>query len=609
MPNISQTSNEIQILLNEESSVSEVVSAISSLEKTTKNNKDSQSEGGNSSANIFSFGISANITLNDLSIELKRQSYILRLLPDITIGNYRDHTGNAEMFAASGVRYAIFLWFFDALIPSLGVRADVLTDENTSALCSSFTQELRFVLSKADKFERVFIPKMHKIRFGSSMRSEAAETRLVNAFNLIIDVETEHVNNAVVLDTPNIIYRLGVDSCIDERMYFLYKNPYKNKFLYELAYDIFMETRGDKSYFKKLLILDCDNTLWRGIIGEDGLMGIELSPEDFPGNIFWYAQQFFLSLQKRGVLLALCSKNDAESVDEVLLKHEFCILKDEHIIAKKVNWKPKSDNIKELSKELNLGLDSFLFLDDSDFECEAVRSGLPEVLVFQVPKKISDYPKLLQEISSFFPVYKSQTKSNKTHEYKLRSLAKEEAEKHVTHEDYLRSLQTKVVIIRNEREKIARIAELTQKTNQFNLTTKRYSENDITNFMNSDDFCVYSFHVSDKFGDSGLVGVCIIKKTEDTAVVDTFLLSCRVIGRGVEFATFESIIRDILKYASKIQAEYIATSKNALVKNFFEELGFDITGKNELGKRIEKNIESLVENASYSKKYFLEVSI
>jgi len=587
-------SSEIQILLNEESSVSEVISAITSLEKALQ------------SGDKCSLGISANITLDSLSIELKRQSYIWGHIPNITTGNYRDHTGNAEIFAASGVRYAIFVWFFDALIPSLGVRAETLPDDKVSALYSSFTQELRLVLGKSKEFERVFIPKMHKARFCSSMRAEAAETRLVNAFNSIIDAETEQISNVIVLDTQNIICRLGADVCMDERMYYLYKNPYKSKFLYEFARDIFMEIRGCKSYFKKLLILDCDNTLWRGIIGEDGMTGIKLSPEDFPGNIFWYAQHFLLSLQKRGVLLALCSKNDAESVNEVFSNHESCVLKNEHIVAKKINWKPKADNIKELSKELNLGLDSFLFLDDSDYECEAIRSELPEVLVFQVPNKISDYPKLLNKISAYFPL--DNNLPDKTQEYKLRALAKEEAGKHLTHEDYLRSLQTKVVIRKNEREKIARIAELTQKTNQFNLTTKRYSENDITDFMNSGNSCVYSFHVSDKFGDSGLVGVCIVKKIGEIAIVDTFLLSCRVIGRGVEFAAWEHIIRDTYKFAQVIQAEYIATSKNALVSNFFEDLGLNDTEKSELGSKYEGNIERLLEDTHRSNKYFVEVT-
>lgn len=360
-------------------------------------------------------------------------------------------------------------------------------------------------------------------------------------------------------------------------MYFLYKNPYTAKFLYELAHDIFMEIRGYKGYFKKLLILDCDNTLWRGIIGEDGIEGIKLSPEDFPGNIFWQAQQFFISLQKRGVLLALCSKNDAKNVDEVLNNHEFCVLKDENLVAKKVNWNPKPENIKELSKELDLGLDSFLFLDDSDFECESVRVELPEVLVFQVPPQISDYPALLKKISDFFPLEKDV--QNKTNEYRLRMLAKEEFAKHTSREDYLLSLETKVTVRKNEREKVVRIAELTQKTNQFNVTTRRYSEKDISDFMEAENSLVYSFHVSDKFGDSGLAGVCIIRKYDDTALVDTFLMSCRVIGRGVEFLAWDEIRRDI--NARKIQAEFIPTQKNSLAGNFFDDLGFKIVSKEE----------------------------
>ncbi len=552
-------SSEMQALLNKESSLAEVLSAICAIETFQSDHE-------------CSLGISANITLNDLVPELKRQSFIYGRSPRVIVGNYRDHIGNTEMFTKSSVKYAIFLWFFDALMPSLGARAGALSKDEVTSLFGRFKNELLAVLGRSKKFERVFIPLMHKVRFTSSMRTQRAETELVNTFNAIIEAETANIANAVILEPSNIISRLGVAACIDQRMYFLYKRPYTAKFLYEFARDIFMEVRGDRSYFKKLLILDCDNTLWRGIIGEDGIEGIKLSPEDFPGNIFWQAQQTFLSLQKRGVLLALCSKNDAGSVDEVLLKHEFCVLKDEHFVAKKVNWNPKPENIRALAKELDLGLDSFLFLDDSNFECNAVRSELPEVLVFQVPIKISDYPVLLNEISDLFPL--DEVSDDKTQKYKLRALAKEEEGKHFSYEDYLRSLETKVIVRKNEREKIKRIAELTQKTNQFNVTTRRYSEQQIAAFMGSADSSVYSFHVSDKFGDSGLVGVCIVCKSDDFVLIDTFLMSCRVIGREVEIAAWDEIRRDL--GAKKIQAEFIPTTKNSLVESFFDKLGFQV---------------------------------
>ena len=588
--------NELKILSDSESSVAAVIAAITALEKEATHDS------------VCSFGLSSNVTLNGLDLEIKRCSFLYGHRPNVIMGNYRDHTGNAEIFASAGVQYALFLWFFDALIPGLGVRVDACSEEEIADLCSLFTKELAAVLEYADQFDRVFTPKMHKIRFGSSLRAESAESRLVDKFNSIIDTEVAERHNVIVLDISNIICRLGVHSCIDERMYFLYKNPYREKFFYHLAADMYKEVRGHNRYFKKVLILDCDNTLWRGVVGEEGLSGIKLSPEDFPGNIFWQAQHFIISLQKRGVLLAICSKNDEASVDEVLEKHEFCPLKNENFIVKKINWKSKVENIKDIATELDLGLDSFVFLDDSDFECEAVKIYLPQVAVFQVPQKISDYITVLKQISDLFPLETGHKKNDKTLEYRLRAQAVQEAAKWDSKDEYLRSLATKVILRKNETERVSRISELTQKTNQFNLTTRRYSESDILHYMKSDNAAVYSLHVSDKFGVSGLVGVCILRYDGDCAVVEAFLLSCRVIGRGVEYSVWGHIREDALKAgAVRMVAEFIPTAKNAIVKDFFDELGFETVQDTSNGRTYQKKINDSSCFKDLEKKYFLEV--
>lgn len=557
---------------------------------------------------ICSFGISANITLNDLAVEVKRQSLLYGHKPNVVVGNYKDHVGNTDLFTSLGVRYVVFLWFFDALIPSLGVRASGLSESETEELCSSFTKEIRVILEHRNQFDKIFIPKMHKVRFGASVRAEREEARLLDTFHAIIDSECEGKGNVIVLDVSNIICQLGSAACIDERMYFLYKKPYREKFLHQFAADIFKEIRGHYRYYKKVLILDCDNTLWRGIIGEDGIYGIKLSPEDFPGNIYWYAQHFFLSLQKRGVLLAICSKNEGISVDEVFANHEFCLIKDEHLAIKKVNWRSKVANIKEIALELDLGLDSFVFLDDSDFECDAVRTSLPQVTVFQVPQKISDYPMVLKKISDLFPAESAEGKGNKTLEYRLRAQTRQAAAQWDSKEEYLRSLGTKVTIRKNESERIQRIAELTQKTNQFNLTTRRYSESEVLNLMKSNHTAVYSLYVSDKFGDSGLVGVCVLRYQENLANVDAFLLSCRVIGRGVEYAIWGHVCKGALELGvTEIRAKYIPTQKNQQVQNFFEELGFEVEFDGAEGKKYKRSIRSPVAMDDIEKKYYVEV--
>lgn len=591
--------NNINILLDKNSSMATVISAIKALE-TEKLNSNTSPQ--------CSFGISANITINDLEIELKRQSFIFSNQPKIIIGNYRDHIGNAESFFKANIQYAIFIWFFDALVPGLSLRVQNLSEKEKEEICNSFTIELRTVLGNVNKYDKIFIPKFHKIRFNSSMQYENEETKFIEKLNYILETETSNIKSIVLLDVLNIIVKHGVDFCIDERMYFLYKQPYTSRFLYEFASDIFKEIRGNNSYYKKVLVLDCDNTLWRGIIGDDGLSGIKLSPDDFPGNIFWQAQHFFISLKNRGVLLALCSKNDMASVQEVLTEHAFCPLKDEYFVIKKVNWDSKVDNIKNIASELNLGLDSFVFLDDSDYECEAIRSTLPQVTVFQVPKKISEYPALLKQISDFFPIESDKVSIDKTEEYRIRAQVKLEQSKWDSKDDYLRSLKTVVNIKKNDKEKIQRIAELAQKTNQFNLTTKRYSENNINEFMDSKLSDVYSIYVKDKFGDSGLVGFCIISYDQNDSYVDSYVLSCRVLGRGVEYAIWPSICGEILNHGVKqIKATYIPTSKNSMVSNFLDALNFELSYINEKKKYYTRLLHNIVDLENLINKHFLEV--
>jgi FkbH-like protein len=287
------------------------------------------------------------------------------------------------------------------------------------------------------------------------------------------------------------------------------------------------------------------------------------------------AQNEFSFLEKNGVLICLCSKNNTADVDHVFDDIE-TPLKKEQIILKKVNWKEKVENIKEISNELNIGLESIVFVDDSPFECEAVRSQLPQVTVYQVPNNLSDYPYLLGEIKKIFLSGGiDATSENKTQQYKQRAEAEKVKASFETKEEYLNSLELEVKIDKNALVSISRISELSLKSNQFNLTTRRYSEGQIKDLMNSKNSMVYSFFVRDKFGDAGLTGVIIIRKKDKVANVDSFYMSCRVIGRGVESSIWEKIINDLKEEDIEIlEAEYIPTLKNQLVKDFYNTLGF-----------------------------------
>jgi len=301
---------------------------------------------------------------------------------------------------------------------------------------------------------------------------------------------------------------------------------------------------------KKALIFDCDNTLWKGIIGEG-----EVIPDlEIQGDIKFLA--------KRGVIIGLCSKNNEEDVLEALKKQP---LTEDYISVKRINWKDKVSNLKEIAEELNIGLDAIVFVDDSEFEIELIRQQLPEVMAI--------YPKgLMDVVLSYFDLSGDFTKTQQYKDNLQRVRAKE---RFTDINEYLASLDMNLTIKLNDTSQIPRIVELTQKTNQFNLTTDRHSEKQVTGLMERGR--VYSMSVKDRFGDNGLTGVCIVNDWDvpHYGIIGVFLLSCRILGRGIEFALIDYIIKDLKKAGyTHIYGEYIPTKKNKQVELFYPSIGF-----------------------------------
>jgi len=387
--------------------------------------------------------------------------------------------------------------------------------------------------------------------------------------------------NVRIIDTGAIVHQLGAEAAFDPRFYLRNTAPFATPFINELARRIVAAARGFNSYFYKALVLDCDNTLWGGLIGEDLIEGIKLDPHSYPGRVYWQAQQAILALERQGVLLCLCSKNNPADVDEVLDKHPGTVLRREHIAARQVNWTDKVSNLQAIARELNIGLDSLVFIDDSDFECNAVRGALPMVRVLQVPKTLSDYPRLLSEICELFLAGGISAESrSKTAQYRQRQEAVDAIAQHETNEQYLASLDLRVQIARDNAANLARISELTLKSNQFNLTTLRQSPAEILQRIDSDSGTVYSLVVSDRFGNAGLTGVVLVSWQGETAKIDAFLISCRVIGRGVEFCVWPTLVEDSRRRGCHVmEAEYWPTEKNAQVADFYDRLGLPLVAE------------------------------
>jgi len=302
---------------------------------------------------------------------------------------------------------------------------------------------------------------------------------------------------------------------------------------------------------KKAIIFDCDNTLWTGIVGEDQhVYGLDTITTDIP------------FLANHGVIIGICSKNNENDANEALMAFDV----DRYISVKRINWKDKASNLREIAQELNIGLDAMVFVDDSDFERELVTSQLPEVMAIH-PKDLTRT--VLENFNLTGSILK-------TEQYRANYQRAKAQEQFIDISEYLRSLDMVLTVKVNDKSQIPRIAELTQKTNQFNLTTQRLAETDIKNLMIESK--IYSLSVRDRFGDNGLTGVCIIVDWDAPlyGIIAVFLLSCRILGRGIEQAFMDAIMRDLKKSKyTHLYAEYIPTPKNKQVEQFYPSLGFE----------------------------------
>ena len=426
-----------------------------------------------------------------------------------------------------------------------------------------------------------FLPSMTGPGLGLfDAHSERSEVRWWSLFKAeAARLFREGVRSALLLDLDEPLALLGRERFFDPRLWYSARYPFSTSAAREIARRVAALGAVIQHPKAKVIVLDADNTLWGGIIGEDGIHGIALGP-DYPGNAYVAFQRRLLDLQQRGFILAMCSKNNEADVDQVLKEHPHQVLRHEHFVARRVNWLPKPQNLESLAEELNVGLDSFIFVDDSQHECLAVRRALPQVEVVCTPVHPLGVPSCLDRLARLEIISLTDEDRAKTQMY-IEERQRKDLERDVTQRggdvaSYLRSLEMRMQVGIDDSRHIARLAQLTQKTNQFNLTTRRYSDEQIRAFIESDRATVAHFSMADRFGNSGVVGLAILRETSrETAILDTFLMSCRVIGRGAESAFLETLLRQAHSHGmTVITAEFIPTAKNALVADFLPSHGF-----------------------------------
>lgn len=402
---------------------------------------------------------------------------------------------------------------------------------------------------------------------------------LIRALNM--KLTEEHPSNVHIVDMEYLSSVYGKSNWFDEASYFLTKQGFSLSCMGTVANEMTNILGAIFRHTNKCLVLDLDNTLWGGVVGDDGPLGIEIDPHNAVGEAYRHFQKYVLSLKKRGVILAVNSKNDEATAKEPFEKNPDMVLKLDDIACFCANWNDKASNMQYIAKSLNIGIDTLVFFDDNPAEREIVRKFCPEVTVIDVPADAENYVRALDEAAAF--EWASITKEDRERSDSYIQNAKREEMKSsfVDYDEYLKALEMKGKCGEVGEGELERFAQLTNKSNQFNLRTQRYSEGQIADLCKSDDAkCIY-VSLTDKFSSYGVIS-CIVLKRGDAAgfgkedcFIDNWCMSCRVLKRGVEDFAFNAVKEEARKMGCRrLVGEFIPTKKNGMVESFYAKMGF-----------------------------------
>jgi FkbH-like protein len=399
--------------------------------------------------------------------------------------------------------------------------------------------------------------------------------------NLIQRINNELVvglndSDSLLLDLASLAENVGLSIWHDPIMYNLAKLPFSQQVVPLFADHVCRLVAALRGKSRRVLVLDLDNTLWGGVIGDDGINGIKIGHGSSLGEAYLSFQQYVLQLHERGIVLAISSKNNEEIARSPFIFHEDMVLKENHISVFRANWENKATNIIKIADELNLGLDSFVFFDDNPAERKLVREQLPDVFVPEIPTDPAFYASALAAAGLFEAVYFSHEDKIRINSYADNRRRKELRESSLDMNEYLKKLNMTATYSLVNNDGLKRVVQLISKTNQFNLTTKRFSEQEVSSRMDNDKYFSLQIRLEDSFGDNGLVSVVMCERNHSNWEIDLWIMSCRVIGRHLEFSVINEIVREASKKGiSHIIGRFIPTERNELVKNHYKKLGFE----------------------------------
>lgn len=531
--------------------------------------------------NIFTL---RSFTIENLVPVLRAKCFASDILAQITLGGFNQYlqyvlNDTSELYASRPDLVIIALRLED-MAPKL-FESSILEKDVLSFIESEVFNTIESIVKsiKQKTASHIIINNFAMPEFtGAGIYDYQTKSSLLNfvrSINLkLLDLRKIYPG-VYINDVDYMVTKKGLDNLLDRRMWYVAKNPYNSNYYLGLAEEYAKIIRAIYGMAKKCIVLDLDNTLWGGIVGEDGFNGIKLG-ESYPGKCYKDFQRELLKLTQRGIILTVNSKNNCDDAMEVINGHPDMVLREENFACIKINWNDKATNILEISRELNIGLDSMIFIDDNPVECELVKERLPMVMTYLMPDDPTLFVDFARGIDCFEKLEITEEDLNRTNMYRAQIKRASLQSQFESLDDFYRNLDMVITVKGASDFYIPRISQLTQRTNQFNLTTRRYTEEDVRSMVKDGRHRIYAFDVKDKFGDYGIVGLVIVEELNDREwFVDTFLLSCRVMNRKVEDAMMAFVCEQALKSGIEtVWGKYIPTRKNLPAKDFYKNLGF-----------------------------------
>lgn len=492
---------------------------------------------------------------------------------DLSFGEY----GNVTSALFSGPDYGLIIVIF------LEDLVQGITFEKTE-IRESQTIFIESIKEKAKASTKPII-----ICFGSNLNQSVIEgvkgdTDLKKFHNWYVEqlnLLRDSFESIYFMNLGDTFYKYGAVNMFSQRNWYFGRCRLSIDGLEVITHKLALVIDRIKNSSKKVLVLDCDNTLWGGVIGEDGLGGLTLG-QDGLGQAFIDFQKEIVRLSNKGVIIVLASKNNNEDVWKVFDNHDAMFLKREHIVATKVNWNEKADNLAQVASDLDLDADSFVFWDDNPLERDKMRTLMPEVLTVEVPKNVFEWPTILSSLDNFANFKVTTEDKTKTEQYRSRAEFSHDKRNVKDLKSFLFSLNLTPVSLSLSDTNIARAEQMCLKTNQFNLRTKRYTASELLNLHKENNDYVFLVRLSDVYGDHGIVAlVCLRYLAEDIVFLDTFLMSCRVLGRHLEAWILDQIIKRALRNRNRyILTDFIDTGRNKIAREFLTTYGFECLENN-----------------------------